>query len=626
MQSLRQVSALALALIWILGIFVIASPISSASEDGDHYVIATDTTFAPFEYQDSSGSYVGIDMDLMRAIAADQGFTVDIKPLGFDASLQALQAYQVDGVIAGLSITDERKAVFDFSDPYFVSGVQMAVPNSNTDITEYQDLANRRVAVKDGTQGADFARSIATQYGFTVVGFPNSSAMFDDVRLGRTAALFEDSPVLQYGIAQGNGFKTVTPLEDPTDYGFAVAKDRDQDLLARFNAGLRSVRDSGKYTQIVDTYLKPPSDTTQSSPSNPRSDSSSTSGALIIAIAILCTLAAALGVYIWLRHRRHDDAHQRPDVTAEASSPAQAVAEGRSTHNSLPSSPSAPTQAAPAVLHPSEATVSAELGRYQLLDVIGRGGMGEVWKAFDTDTNRIVALKLLPPHLTDDRTFRERFKREARLAASLTEPHVLPIHHFGTINGRLYVDMRLVEGRDLASILADGPLSPKRSVIIIDQIASALDAAHQSGLIHRDVKPSNILVGQRDFAYLIDFGIARSANDTALTQTGHAVGTFFYMAPERLAGSDNLDHRVDVYALACVLHECLTGNRPFTGDSLERQVIGHLSTQPPKPSEFNPEVPTAFDSVVAAGMAKSLDERYASAPELADAAHHALST
>jgi serine/threonine protein kinase len=161
-------------------------------------------------------------------------------------------------------------------------------------------------------------------------------------------------------------------------------------------------------------------------------------------------------------------------------------------------------------------------------------------------------------------------------------------------------------------------------VTIVDQVASALEAAHRSGLVHRDVKPSNILVGHRDFAYLIDFGIARAVNEAAITRTGHAIGTFQYMAPERLSTSGEPDHRVDVYALACVLYESLTAQRPFPGDSMELQIVGHLNTSPPRPSQVNPRVPTAFDAVVATGMAKAPANRYQSVLDLADAARAAL--
>jgi serine/threonine protein kinase len=150
-------------------------------------------------------------------------------------------------------------------------------------------------------------------------------------------------------------------------------------------------------------------------------------------------------------------------------------------------------------------------GRYRLVELLGRGGMGEVWRAHDIDTDRIVAIKLLTAHYSDNEEFQRRFRREAHAAARLNTPHVTPIHNYGEIDGRLYLDMRLIEGRDLASVLADGPMEPARAVRIIEGVALALHAAHQVGLLHRDVKPSNILLDRNDFAYLIDFGSPTSA-------------------------------------------------------------------------------------------------------------------
>lgn len=246
-------AALTAFLVVLLGIGLLTPAMASAQEE--NYVIATDTTFAPFEFQDASGNLVGIDMDLIREIAKDQGFTVDIKPLGFDAALQAVQANQAAGVIAGMSITDDRKKVFDFSDPYFESGVQMAVLDGNTDINSYADLKGKRVAVKNGTEGAEFAESIKNEYGFTVVSFADSASMFEEVKTGNSVAVFEDYPVLLYGIQQGNGFKTVTPKEQGSSYGFAVNKGQNADLLKKFNAGLKNLKESGRYDELVESYL-----------------------------------------------------------------------------------------------------------------------------------------------------------------------------------------------------------------------------------------------------------------------------------------------------------------------------------------------------------------------------------
>jgi serine/threonine protein kinase len=264
-------------------------------------------------------------------------------------------------------------------------------------------------------------------------------------------------------------------------------------------------------------------------------------------------------------------------------------------------------------------------GRYRLVELLGRGGMGEVWRAYDTGIDRVVALKVLPANFADDQVFQERFRREARAAAGLDEPHVVPIHDFGEIEGRLFVTMRLIKGRDLQDLLEDGPLPPARAVGIIAQIAAALHAAHRIGLVHRDVKPSNILVTDEDFAYLIDFGIARTLQETGLTSTGAVIGTWAYMSPERL-NTGSADARADTYALACVLHEALTGQRPFPGDGLEQQIVGHLTMPPPRPSKIKDGVPSGLDQVIATGMAKEPDQRYATAKDLAEAARAALTT
>jgi predicted Ser/Thr protein kinase len=262
-------------------------------------------------------------------------------------------------------------------------------------------------------------------------------------------------------------------------------------------------------------------------------------------------------------------------------------------------------------------------GRYRLIDLLGRGGMGEVWKAFDTATERIVAVKVLSPQVANDPVFEQRFRREAHAAARLNDPHVVPIHNYGEIEGRLYVDMRLIDGRDLEEMLADGPLPPERAVKIVEQIASALNSAHRVGLVHRDVKPSNILVAEDDFAYLIDFGIARGTGETGLTATGNVIGTWPYMAPERFT-TGLTDARSDIYALACVFYQTLTSSRPFPGDSVEQQIAGHLTAPPPRPSIAQPGMSPELDVVIATGMAKEPGERYGTTTDLARAARSAL--
>ncbi|MGK2882992.1 MAG: serine/threonine-protein kinase [Mycobacterium sp.] len=265
----------------------------------------------------------------------------------------------------------------------------------------------------------------------------------------------------------------------------------------------------------------------------------------------------------------------------------------------------------------------AEFGRYRLLELLGRGGMGEVWRAHDTVIDRVVAVKVLPAHLADDETYLQRFRREAHAAARLNHPHIIPIHNSGEIDGRLFVEMRLVEGSDLQAVLTDGPLEPARAVNIIGQIAKALHAAHKTGLVHRDVKPSNILIDEDDFAYLIDFGIARGGEDTRLTGTDNVIGSWHYMSPERLRAG-KVDTRADIYALACVLYECLTGGPPYPGDNFEQQITAHLTEPPPAPSASIPNLPVALDPVIATGMAKEPSQRYESAVALARAATDAV--
>ena len=269
-------------------------------------------------------------------------------------------------------------------------------------------------------------------------------------------------------------------------------------------------------------------------------------------------------------------------------------------------------------------------GPYRVESLIGRGGMGEVHRAYDTVKKRTVALKRLPVEFATDEGFQARFRRESRVAARLREPHVIPIHDFGEIDGRLFIDMRLVDGVDLATILqCDGPVDPSRAVQIVGQVGSALDAAHAEGLVHRDVKPSNVVVagsGPDEFAYLIDFGTARDTRDLlGLSTGGVTVGTIAYMAPERFRGPDGQsDARVDVYALACLLYEALTGSRPFVGEDAAALKYAHVTAAPPRPSVQRVGVPIGFDEVVARGLAKDPADRFGSAGELVAAARAVL--
>ncbi|MCA4727116.1 serine/threonine-protein kinase [Mycolicibacterium fortuitum] len=269
--------------------------------------------------------------------------------------------------------------------------------------------------------------------------------------------------------------------------------------------------------------------------------------------------------------------------------------------------------------------VGSCFGKYELTALLGRGGMGEVYEAVDTDKGRTVALKILRAEYAHDEQFRTRFLRESQAAAGLEEPHVVPIHDWGEIDGNLYIDMRLVRGQTLHDLINTGPLEPRRAVTIVEQIAAALDAAHARGLIHRDVKPQNIIVTPADFAYLLDFGIAQAQGDSGLTQADVRIGSFSYMAPERF-GDGPCAAATDTYALACVLYEALTAETPFPTHSHEQLITAHLSTPPPRPSTAHSGIPTSLDTVIARGMAKEPDDRYGSAGALGRAAQRALHT
>jgi hypothetical protein len=262
-------------------------------------------------------------------------------------------------------------------------------------------------------------------------------------------------------------------------------------------------------------------------------------------------------------------------------------------------------------------------GPYELQTLLGVGGMGEVYRAYDTAKDRTVALKLLRTEMSADAGF-QGFRRESRIAARLQEPHVIPVHDFGEINGVLYIDMRLVEGNNLHTELREnGPLDPAQAASIVGQVAAALDAAHASGLVHRDVKPENVLLTPNDFAYLVDFGIAHLGGDTGLTSAGAAIGSCAYMAPERFTGG-RVSPAADVYSLACLLHECLTAAPPFPTGELSQLMGAHIMSPPPRPSVTRPGVTAAFDAVVARGMAKQPEERFPSAGELARATSAAV--
>ena len=264
-------------------------------------------------------------------------------------------------------------------------------------------------------------------------------------------------------------------------------------------------------------------------------------------------------------------------------------------------------------------------GRYEIIGEIGRGGMGTVYRAHDTKMQREVAVKVLRPELVSVPGYVERFRREAFTAGRLSEPHVMPVHEADEIDGRLFLVMPLIAGTDLTGVLVrDGAMAPARAVHVVEQVGAALDAAHSAGLVHRDVKPSNVLLTDKDFAYLIDFGIAHAASETKLTATGMTMGTWGYMAPERFT-TGAADASGDIYALACVLYQCLTGVQPFPGESMPQQVHGHCYLEAPRPSAVNPELPEALDAVIARGMAKDPAQRYQTCEALVADARRVIS-
>lgn len=230
---------------------------SSSGFSKSSYTVATDTTFAPFEFTDASGNFVGIDVDILAKAAELTGFKYELNSLGFDATVAALESNQADAAIAGMSITDARKQKYDFSDPYYDSYVCMAVKTGSS-ISRYEDLNGKTVAAKTGTMGATCAESLAPKYGFTLTYFDDSSIMYQDVLTGNSVACFEDYPAMSYGITQGNGLQIVTEEKDDysTPYGFAAMKGKNSDLLSAFNEGLSKMKDSGDCDAIVNKYLK----------------------------------------------------------------------------------------------------------------------------------------------------------------------------------------------------------------------------------------------------------------------------------------------------------------------------------------------------------------------------------
>ena len=268
--------------------------------------------------------------------------------------------------------------------------------------------------------------------------------------------------------------------------------------------------------------------------------------------------------------------------------------------------------------------IGRQLGSYRIESVLGRGGMGIVYLAEHVRLKKRMALKVLPPELCGDGEFRRRFERESQMAAALDHPNIVPVHDAGEVDGLLYIAMRYVEGTDLGKLLAsEGALEPERALSILGQTADALDEAHAEGLVHRDVKPANILLARSrkgERVFLSDFGLAKQwASGSSLTRSGFFVGTISYAAPEQFTGGD-IDGRADVYSLGCVMFECLTGRPPFERPHEPAVMYAHLQDDPPPVSGARPGLPAVLDQVVATAMAKDRADRYPTSGELIGAA------
>jgi len=271
-------------------------------------------------------------------------------------------------------------------------------------------------------------------------------------------------------------------------------------------------------------------------------------------------------------------------------------------------------------LHPGDVFAG-----HRITGVAGRGGMGVVYRAVQLDLDRAVALKLIAADLAEDSSFRDRFVRESRLAASIDHPNVIPIYYTGEFEGDLYIAMRYVDGSDLRTLVrALGRLEPERAVRIVAQVASALDAAHERGIVHRDVKPANVLLGASDHAYLTDFGLTkRISSHSGNTRAGGWVGTLGFVAPEQIRG-ERVDARADIYALGCVLFHTLAGGPPYQRDSDEATLWAHLHDDPPSLRANAPDAPPELQAVIDRALAKEPDDRYQSAGDLGRAALAAI--
>ena len=267
----------------------------------------------------------------------------------------------------------------------------------------------------------------------------------------------------------------------------------------------------------------------------------------------------------------------------------------------------------------------ARVAGYEVEDVLGRGGMGTVYEARELPNERQVALKILAPTPAMDDSFRERFRREGRIQAAIDHPHIVAVFETGEWEDALFIAMALVRGPNLKDLTIAGGLEAERTVRILAPIAGALEAAHAAGLTHRDVKPQNILVGEGDHPFLVDFGLTKGLGDTGLTRAGEFVGTIDYTAPEQILGQ-TATAAADVYSLGAVLYECLAGTVPFPRHADAAVMYAQLSEPPPRVTEERSELPPAIDDVIGRAMAKDPEERYVTPGELMRAAARALAT
>jgi CheY-like chemotaxis protein len=273
----------------------------------------------------------------------------------------------------------------------------------------------------------------------------------------------------------------------------------------------------------------------------------------------------------------------------------------------------------------ADTTADPHVGRvvagYRIEELIGRGGMGLVYRAEHLNLRRRAAIKIIAPELAEASGFRERFNREARIAAALQHPNIVTVYDAGEEDGLLYLAMQYIEGSDLSAVLrTQGRLRPYRALDVCRQVAAALDAAHAQGLIHRDVKPANVLIEGRT-AFLTDFGLTKRMDGTRtqLTKAGDVVGTIHYVAPEQIEGG-HVDARTDIYSLGCVVYHCLSGELPFARDTDVAVIYAHLSEDPPRLTSARPELPGGLDAVIAKALEKSPERRFQTCADLMSAA------